>query len=220
MRAAAHFMADRFGTAAIFKEHTVATQQPEDSETGKGGAPDATPTELSASGLARRGFAKLGAGAGGVLLTLASQPGMAQTVCASPSQSLSKWKSTHAGVPVQCAGVSPGYWAQTFHSWPSPLQSSRATLTFGYMFQCGGRTDYSNILVQKLLWPQKFDTYNIGRHFAATYLNIKANKISFLTIDGIRAMWYEWLTTGFYRPTAGVKWDATQIVSYLKSTMG
>jgi hypothetical protein len=211
---------DRFGTAAIFKEHTVATQQPEDSETGKGGAPVATPAELSASGLSRRGFAKLGAGAGGVLLTLASQPGMAQTVCASPSQSLSKWKSTHAGQQLQCSGVSPGYWVQTFHSWPSPLETNRATLTFGAMFDCGGRTDYRDILVQDLLSPQKFDTDNIGRHFAATYLNIQANKISFLTLDGIRNIWYEWLTTGFYRPTAGVKWDGTQIVSYLQSTMG
>ena len=109
-RRAARFKADLFGTAAIIKEYTVSTQQPEDSETGKGGAPDATPTELSASGLSRRGFAKLGAGAGGVLLTLASQPGMAQSVCASPSQSLSKWKSTHTGQQLQCRGLSPGYW--------------------------------------------------------------------------------------------------------------
>lgn len=198
----------------------MATQQPEDSETGKGGAPDATPTEISASGLSRRGFAKLGAGAGGVLLTLASQPGMAQTMCASPSQSLSKWKSTHSTVKLQCAGLSPGYWEKTFHTWPSPCQASRSSLTFGALFDCSNRSDYRDILVQKLLAPQKFDTYNIGRHFAATYLNIQANKISFLTIDGLRTMWREWLTTGYYRPTAGVAWDATKIVNYLKSTMG
>ena len=213
-------MAGRFGAAAFIKEHTVATQQPEDSETGKGAAANATPTELSASGLSRRGFAKLGAGAGGVLLTLASQPGMAQTVCASPSQSLSKWKSTHSTQTLQCSGVSPGYWVQSFHSWPGTFETNRATLTFGYMFDCTGRADYRDILVQTLLSPQDFDTHNIGRHFAATYLNIVSGRISFLSIDGARAMWREWLTTGYYKPTAGVKWDATQIVSYLKSTMG
>ena len=68
-------MADLFGMAAIFKEHTVATQQPEDGDTGIGGAPDATPTEISASGLSRRRFGKAGAGvSAGVIMTLVSQP--------------------------------------------------------------------------------------------------------------------------------------------------
>jgi hypothetical protein len=195
----------------------VVNQEPDDGVTGEGGAPGATPAPLTAAGVSRRGFAKLGMGAGGVILTLTSQPGMASAVCASPSQSLSKWKSTHVGTPLACSGLSPGYWYQSFHSWPSPLD--RTTLKFGAMIACGGRTDYRDILVQKLLYPQKFDTYNIGRHFAATYLNIKAGKISFLTIEGLQAMWYEWLTTMRYKPTAGVVWDGSQIVAYLRSTM-
>lgn len=201
-----------------FKEYTVVNQEPDDGITGNSAAPAATPAPLTVAGVSRRSFGKLGMGAGGVILTLASQPGMASVVCASPSQSLSKWKSTHVGATLACSGLSPGYWVQPQHSWPSPLD--RTTLKFGAMFACGGRTDYANILVQTLLFPQKFDTNNIGRHFAATYLNIKASKISFLTIDGLRAMWYEWLTTGTYKPTAGVVWDAPRIVIYLKSTMG
>lgn len=210
-------MADPLGMAAIFKEYTVANQEPDDGVTGEGGAPGATPAPLTAAGVSRRSFAKLGMGAGGVILTLASQPGMASTVCSCPSQSLSKFTSTHPGVIIVCAGVSPGYWVQTFHSWPSPLD--RAVLKFGDMFACGGRTDYRDILVQKLLSPQKFDTYNIGRHFAATYLNIKAGKISFLTIPALQAIWYQWLTYGVYHPSAGVTWDGPKIVAYLKSTM-
>lgn len=196
----------------------MAIQPPDDGGTGDCGAPDTTPAQLTAAGQARRGFAKLGIGAGGVILTLASQPGMAQTMCASPSQSLSKWKSTHVGEPLQCAGLSPGYWEKTFHSWPSPLD--RDTLTFGAMFDCGARADYRDILVQTLLSPQKFDTNNIGRHFAATFLNIKDKKISFLTIEGLQHMWFEYMTTMSYRPTAGVVWDGPKIVAYLQSTMG
>jgi hypothetical protein len=210
-------VAYRFGTAVNFKEPNVVNQEPDDGLSGENGAPSATPAPLTVAGVSRRGFAKLGMGAGGVILTLASQPGMASVVCASPSQSLSKWKSNHVGTPLACAGLSPGYWVQTFHSWPAPLD--RTVLKFGAMFSCGGRADYSDILVQKLLSPQKFDTDNIGRHFAATYLNIKAGKISFLTIPSLQAMWLEWLTTLRYKPTAGVTWGSAQIVAYLKSTM-
>lgn len=199
----------------------MATQQPEDSDTGTGGAPDATPTELSASGLSRRGFAKLGAGAGGVLLTLASQPGMAQTMCASPSQSLSKWKSHHTGQQLRCSGRLPIHWVKTYNSWPSPLQNMRSTLKFGAMYDCTSRPEYGDILVQKLLTLQPFDTAAIGQHFAAAYLNVKANKTSYLDIDTLRNMWREYVMSTTFKPTAGVPpWGANAIVSYLKSTMG
>lgn len=204
----------------------MATLHPEDGDTGNGGAAGASPTELSASGLSRRGFTKLGMGAGGVILTLASQPGMAQTVCVSPSQSLSKWSSSHVGVPVRCAGLSPGGWVdhskKSFRSnapvWPAP--QDRHTMKFGAIFACGARADYGSALMDTMLTPQNFDKYNIGRHFAATYLNIMSNRINFLTVPAVQNMWYEWLNNGVYHPTAGVSWDGEAIVAYLKKTMG
>lgn len=195
----------------------MAIQQPEGGATGEGGAPDANPAQISPAGLSRRKFAKLGAGAGGVLLTVASQPGMAATVCTCPSQSMSEWASQHPKSTLVCNGVSPGYWVQTFHTWPYPCD--RKVMTFGQMFPCGGRTEYRDILVQKLLYPQKFDKDSIGRHFAATYLNIQAGRMSFMTIDALQKIWYEWLSTGVYRPSAGVVWNGARLVAYLKSTM-
>lgn len=199
----------------------MATQQPEDGEAGAiagGAAPDAAVSTITPAGLARRNFARLGAGAGGVILTLASQPGMASAVCASASQSMSKWTSHHVGARLACSGRSPGYWQ--YHSWPNPYEANRKTLKFGNLFPCGSDTVYPNALVQTLCSPQKYDTANIGRHFVATYFNIQAGMINFLDIPTLQRMWYEYITTKQYVPTAGVKpWDATRIVTYLKSIM-
>lgn len=195
----------------------MATQQPEDSETGKGDAPNATPTALSASGLSRRSFAKLGAGAGGVILTLASQPGMANSMCVCPSQSLSKWKSTHKEEPPKCIGVPPTWWASPYHSWPKSCD--RKTMKFGDMFPCGGRTDYSSCLANKILTLQPFDKDAVGQYFATTYLNIASGKIGFMTIPDLQKIFHEWLATAQYRPSAGVHpWSGAELVSYLKKT--
>lgn len=203
----------------------MAILHPED-DTGNGNASGAAPSELSASGLSRRGFARLGTGAGGVLLTLVSQPGMASVVCASPSQSLSKWSSHHVGEPVQCSGLSPGGWKDNPKAsansngtppWPSP--QDRQTLMFSSIFPSGARSPYSTALMDTMLSPQSLDAFNIGGHFAATYLNIISNRINFLTVSGLQIMWNEWFINGVYHPTAGITWDGEAIVAYLKSTM-
>lgn len=205
----------------------MATLHREDDDTSVGGARNATPTELSASGLSRRGFAKLGTGAAGIILTLTSQPGMADVVCASASQSLSKWTSHHPNTALQCSGLSPNGWAlnpttaslKNNGTPPWPALQDRQTLLFSSIFPSGVREGYSTILMDTILTPQDFDKYNIGRHFAATYLNVISNRINFLTVAGVQAMWQEWFTSGVYHPTAGVTWDGEQVVTYLKSTM-
>jgi hypothetical protein len=40
----------------------------------------------------------------------------------------------------------------------------------------------------------------------------------FLTVERVQSMFSEWQATGYFSPTAGVKWSAAQIVDYLKRT--
>src|SRR5689334_17769378 len=82
------------------RDNDVANQQqPGDSA--------ARPAPLSPTGAARRRFARAGATASGVLLTLQSAPAMAQVICTAPSGSLSNGPtSTQPGVgTATCQGV-------------------------------------------------------------------------------------------------------------------
>lgn len=70
---------------------------------------------------ARRRFMRTGLGAAGVLMTLASQPGMATDMCATPSGTLSGGLQSHHGNAYACAGQSPGYW-KNHRGWPAGCQ--------------------------------------------------------------------------------------------------
>lgn len=71
-----------------------------------------------------------------------------------------------------------------------------------------------------LLSHQSFDKQNLGMHLVASYLNAMAGWTSFLTVQRIQSMFSEWSSRGYFEPTAGVKWDAAQIVDYLQLTQG
>jgi hypothetical protein len=175
---------------------------------------------LGQRGASRRRFARVGAGATGVLLTLASQPGMACDICMSASGFQSHSKSMTAAshkVAVTCNGRDPSYWRQT-RSWP---RGCRTTNTFSQHFSCAGstRTTYGSTSCMKILTPQSFDSQGVGVYLMAMYLNVLSGKTSFMTVEQVRAIWTEYQATGYYTPTAGVKWNASQIVFYLSGTM-
>lgn len=176
---------------------------------------------LGQKGASRRRFTRAGAGATGVLLTLASQPGMACDICMAPSgyQSYSKTMkaASHTGAPVTCQGRSPTYWKGTT-SWPS---SCHSTTMFNKVFSCNSVTNrtYGATSCMKILTPQSFDSAGVGVYLMACYLNVLKGWTSFLTIEQVRAIWTEYQATGYYTPTAGTKWNASQIVFYLSGTM-
>jgi hypothetical protein len=174
---------------------------------------------ISAEGLARRRFGKAGIGASGVLLTLVSQPGMASGVCKAPSGSLSGGLISHKGPAVACTGKSPGYW-KNHSSWPSSCSTSAK---FNSVFYCAGLNQNSygaaKTTLKLILSHQSFDSSNLGMHMCATYLNIQSGRIGFLTVAELQKIWYDWQRYGYYAPTAGVKWNAAQIVMYLTTTM-
>lgn len=202
----------------------MATQQPEDGEAGKGGAPDATPTEISASGLSRRRFAKAGAGASaGVIMTLVSQPAMAATeLCVSASGAASANLSFHSDHLVACSGLSPGYWKNHPASWQGALTSP--TSQFNALFHATARTaaltPYTCMqVVTANAFPRANDPDNVAMHIMATLLNVRSGRIGFLTEINVIAIWNAYAANGTYQPTYGVTWNGAQIVSYLKKTM-
>lgn len=177
-------------------------------------APELLSPALPPKGASRRRFAS--AGASGVLLTLASTPGMAANLCATPSGSLSGGLSSPHGTPAVCAGLSPGYWKNHATAWPSNLPTATK---FGPVLRTCTGTSYQDIAFMKLLSHQSFDNSNIGMHVAATYLNIVTHRINVLTVQDLQNIWFSYRTKGYYAPSAGVQWDAGKIVDYLKGTM-
>ncbi|MGW8389856.1 hypothetical protein [Pseudoduganella sp. HUAS MS19] len=65
-----------------------------------------------------------------------------------------------------------------------------------------------------------FDTHKLGAHLVACYLNVLAGLSGFQTVPMLQNIWNELRDTGSFSPTAGVKWDAKQVVDYLSGTMG
>jgi hypothetical protein len=60
----------------------------------------------------------------------------------------------------------------------------------------------------------------LGRYVVAALLNARAGRTPVLNEFGVRSIWNDYVSRGFYEPTSGVQWGAAQIVAYLKTTMG
>lgn len=190
--------------------------QDQDQAAGVGGMP---------SKPGRRRFASAGAKASGVILTLASTPGMA-CVCKTPSGSLSGnlQTSSHSTQTVVCNGMSPGYWKNWPDQWPSgcyPTTTAYQTATkFATIFPNGATTLYQTGTLMDVLISNDpaQDPHNLGAHLVAAYLNVKSNKISFFTVAVLKTIWHDLYTYGYYAPAAGVKWFAKDVANYLSST--
>lgn len=173
----------------------------------------------------RRRFASTGIKASGVILTLASSPGMAATVCRSPSGFMSgNLNSAPGEQAVSCVGRSPGYWKNWPQSWPGGCVATASKFqpatTFASVFP-GGRTElYRTGTMMAVLTNNKRgqDPYNLGAHLVAAYLNVMSYKIDFLTVADLKGIWNDLCTYGYYSPMAGVRWGPEQVAKYLYRT--
>ena len=132
LAANAHFEENH--TVANENQHNDVPQQP-----GVPPQPAMADAALGARGASRRRFARAGAGATGVLLTLASHPGMACSVNVGPSGYQSAVTAAKHGMKVSnapknhSAGLPPRYWASGY-GWPCGTN-----VQFGHVFaQLGG----------------------------------------------------------------------------------
>jgi hypothetical protein len=174
---------------------------------------------LSPTGAARRRFARAGATASGVLLTLQSAPAMAQVICTAPSGSLSNGPtSTQPGVgTATCQGVQPSGWASTTKTWPGNFTKNTR---FGDMYTCGGtlaNTKLIDLLTKVNASP---DINEVAKYMIAAKLNVLALKSSFQNVGMLNTIWAEFLKNNSYVPMAGVAaWDAAKLVDYFNRTM-
>jgi hypothetical protein len=178
--------------------------------------------QLKPSGASRRRFTKAGLGASGVILTLPARSVLAggggnggggNSTCKSPSGFLSGNASTHGPEPI-CQGRSPGYW-KTHDGWPIPPDTK-----FSSIFNCAPSLAYKDFTLGKLIEPQKEDANKLAMHLIAALLNARMGWTPFLTEERIHSMFNEWQADGTFSPSAGVDWDAAQIVLYLTATQG
>lgn len=182
--------------------------------------------QLSAKGAARRRFTRAGAAASGVLMTLHSQPGMAAIVCDTPSGHASALVSARNPDASSCSGLSPGVWYESTQprgkhgnipghvNWPV----SKDTL-FGKVFTTskaiGGKT-FEEVLKGN---DPSIDPDKLGAHLTAAYLNALSGRSTFQNEYMLVNIWNELQNHQVFHPTAGVDWNAKDVVDYLKSTM-
>lgn len=202
---------------------------------------------LSERGAARRRLTRAGAGVLltlGSRGALASAPS-----CLSPSGYWSNGlnpANSHYGSQQACqGGRSPGYWKQSLNAWPAGIDPTKFMFVSAFPMPNGGAcaassasasgtggttttsttttdagpTSYECALLCDMLSHQGFDGNNFGMHMAATFLNIQAGLIDFLTVPALRDIWNDVMSTGIYHPTAGVDWTRGDVVAYLQSTM-
>lgn len=175
---------------------------------------DAIPP-IGKRGAGRRRFTKAGLGVAGALVTISSRAGMATEITSAPSGSLSGGlQSRTPTTTVASEGRSPGYWKNR-NGWPV-----NKALAFGAVFSSSRTSPYNTCSLEDILDPKDWDMQGIGRHLAATYLNIRSGKVGFLTERQLQRIWNELNGAGSYQPKPGVHWYAADVVDYLTATMG
>jgi hypothetical protein len=209
-----------------------------------------TPEEFAASqpaNPARRRFGRAGAAAAGVgvLATLKSTPGMACTICWTPSaeQSIVVGNSHHKENNT-CNGISPEAWLAK-STWPVDKQTflfkegftSTSTKTMLRLMQVGSdlvcyRSDYASGSTGTQQYNSCVASCNsqtdaglsndawMMKYLCANYLNMRSGRMPFLTPTILNGMWVGWTTKGYYIPNAGAnKWYIAEMKKYLTGTV-
>jgi hypothetical protein len=207
----------------------VATEDRHASDTNPAPIPEsadlhaAPAPDLSAKGAARRRFAKAGAGATGVVLTLYSQPGMACTYCGiSPSAAISAVGQnkaigtlSHKGAAAVCTGLPPSTWCSA-SAWPSSCSPNDF---FHNYFSCDPASEYYKQSCKTILSGASCDSTKMGQYMMAAYLNVVSGRVNFLSVKALTDAWNSWVANGYYEPLKGQRWYANEIVAYLYGTM-
>lgn len=181
----------------------------------------------------RRFLGKSVAKAAPFVITLASQPALGAT-CFTPSRSLSKNTSlSQKDFIGECRGAqSPGnYKAQQTsgpsYSWPAGVPPSTLMHPLFSMGNSEGVTKFTKTVSGKVVSQTLGEALNVEAsgqvhfHIIGAYLNIMGGNGAVIsdkamTASRLMGMWSEYVTKGYFEPTAGVKWYAAEIVSYLK----
>lgn len=177
----------------------------------------------------RRHATKSGLALSGVLLTLASRPSLGADVCKTPSGFLSGNLSFH-GTPQTCSGLSPDYWGSHPEDWPSPYQAGTAAVkkqgrkpavlaTPGTLFHDVSLGFQGGFFGGKSMMDVILQDPELGAHCVSALLNTVSGRTPILTPSQVKNICNEYVSKGYFEPTAGPQWGADEIVTYSKHTM-
>jgi hypothetical protein len=175
----------------------------------------------------RRGRRRLlqgGLGAAPLLMTLASRPVLGATQCYTCSAYGSMPSS--GATTAYCSGRTPEYWgsAQNFGQWPPlyyPVNTTgpgtvQAT-RFNQVFSPSPYPVPTTCL--EVLQMGNGPPNGVCRHLVAAVFNVQKGFVPVLSLQVLQTIWFEYRSTGYFAPTAGVRWYDAEIVEYLRSTM-
>ncbi|HEY5799200.1 MAG TPA: hypothetical protein VIT92_03220 [Burkholderiaceae bacterium] len=159
----------------------------------------------------RRRFGRAGLGASGVLLTLACKPVLG-AVAVAPSGFCSANQSRHGTAEQNVSFArNPDYWRDS-GQWPIPKET-----TFSQVFAAGTSSPYAGVAIEQIVAGHPDDYDHLAQYLTTALLNVRAGWANFLNEATVLAMYNELHTKGYFEPSAGVQWAATDIVHYLKS---
>lgn len=202
-------------------------EQPSSTPSTDASSPQATSPEAG-----RRRLLQGGLAAGPVIFTLFSRPALGGGIggeCKTPSGFLSGNLSQH-GTPTFCSGRTPGYWKQSQHfgDWVAPYFPTavsgpgghQATTFHSATTGFTGNQFGTQTMLQVLGTGGNTGGYTaLGRHITAALLNARRGWTPVLSETGVRNIWNEYVSKGYFEPSAGIKWYPAQIVDYLVTTM-
>lgn len=192
--------------------------------------------QLSAKGAARRRFTRAGAAASGVLLTLHSQPGMAQVMCTTPSGFQSLQGGSLNPRVGSCGGASPGVWGQSLDQrgansntpgtviWPQGIDPNQTRFRDLFTATASGRwaqLSGDQATLKKVLTTNdnRFDPSNFGAYLVACYLNKVSGLSPYPDEKTLNDIWLAISGGQLYVPNGGAKgWDVDYCKYYMAST--
>jgi hypothetical protein len=172
---------------------------------------------------ARRRLLKAGVAAAPVIATLVSRPvlgGPKPAASAGPSLGAS-----FAGVKSASSGRSPAQWADDAATWPEPYRAASpsdvavATPYHGPATGLEGTAFANSTMLAVLQLPDDGGVQTLGRYIGAALLNARMGLTPALSESMVRDMWNQYALRGHFVPVDGVRWDAGDIVTYIRSSI-
>jgi hypothetical protein len=183
-----------------------------------------TTTRVSPKSDKRRKFLGASLSIAPVVMTVTSRPVLASTACASASAG-----SANSTMAMSvCSGLTCSQWKAYAAQWPLPYcatdantRGQQATLYHCPVTGFSGALFGDRTMLEVLdIDEGGLDTRAAGRYMVAALLNACAGRTPVLDETGVRTMWNDLVNQGYYEPTAGVQWQAPEIIAYIKTTMG
>lgn len=196
--------------------------------------PGPAPTPAPAPGtlsVARRRLLRGTLGAAPVLMVSAPRSVMAGGGICVPASSFASINASRPDKQFTCSGRTPGYWKQEqwFGQWPAPyIPDGLSATLFNDVFGAARGYPGKSLLYVLGLEGNPMGQGALARHIVAALLNAAAGlTLGVLDVGKVKGIWNEFVTKGYYEPTAGIQWywdtsvpaGTGSLEVWLKSTM-